>query len=138
MFNLILSKLVFSFMNNTLLSYSLIIGEKSSTILFLIYDDLQDAQSEIDNANDRIEELELKVEELEAKTQVYLKIILAGNNIIKYSIPVKLRQISRLKENKVADLKNLPLCHSHAHGNHLFSCTTCFFKKFIHIKCYSW
>lgn len=32
-----------------------------------IYDDLQDAQSELDNANDRIEELELKVEELEAK-----------------------------------------------------------------------
>lgn len=55
------------------------------------------------------------------KSEVSLKIILAGNNIIKYGIPVKLRQISRLKENKVADLKNLPLCHSHAHGYHLFS-----------------
>ena len=55
------------------------------------------------------------------KSEVSLKIILAGNNIIKYGIPVKLRQVSPLKENKVADLKNLPLCHSHAHCNHLFT-----------------
>ena len=55
------------------------------------------------------------------KSEVSLKIILAGNNIIKYGVPVKLRQVSRLKENKVADLKTLPLCHSHAHGYHLFS-----------------
>ena len=55
------------------------------------------------------------------KSEVSLKIILAGNNIIKYGIPVKLRQVSQIKKNKVADFKNLPLCHSHAHGYHLFS-----------------
>ena len=55
------------------------------------------------------------------KSEVSLKIILAGNNIIKYGIPVKPRQVSQLKKNKVADFKNLPLCHSHAHSNHLFS-----------------
>ena len=49
------------------------------------------------------------------KSEVSLKIILAGNNIIKYGIPVKLRQISQIKKSKVADLKNLPLCHSHTH-----------------------
>ena len=63
-----------------------------------------------DNLETYIGELldKIIIEELEAKTQVYLKIIIAGNNIIKYSIPVKLRQISRLKENKVADLKKSP------------------------------
>ena len=52
-----------------------------------------------------IEELldKIIVEELEQETQVYLKIILAGNNIIKYGIPVKLRQVSQIKKNKVAD-----------------------------------
>ena len=76
-----------------------------------------------ENLKTYIEELldKIIVEELEQETQVYLKIILAGNNIIKYGIPVKLRQVSQIKKNKVADLKNLPLCHSHTHGNHLFS-----------------
>ena len=68
------------------------------------------------------------------KSEVSLKIILAGNNIIKYGVPVKLRQVSRLKENKVADLKTLPLCHSHAHSNHLLSRATTLFEKAIHIK----
>ncbi len=72
------------------------------------------------------------------KSEVSLKIILAGNNIIKYGIPVKLRQVSQIKKNKVADFKNLPLCHSHAHGNYLFATATCFFKEFIHIKSNSW
>lgn len=66
--------------------------------------------------------------------QVNLKIILAGNNITKYAIPTKLRQVSQLKKDKVTDFKNLPLCHSHTHGNHLFTRTTTFFKKAIHIK----
>ncbi len=72
------------------------------------------------------------------KSEVSLKIILAGNNIIKYGIPVKLRQVSQIKKNKVADFKNLPLCHSHAHGNYLLTTTTCFLKEFIHIKSNSW
>ena len=84
-----------------------------------------------ENLKTYIEELldKIIVEELEQETQVYLKIILAGNNIIKYGIPVKLRQVSQIKKNKVADLKNLPLCHSHTHRNHLFSTATSFLKK---------
>ena len=72
------------------------------------------------------------------KSEVSLKIILAGNNIIKNGIPVKLRQVIQIKKNKVADLKNLPLCHFHAHSNHLFSTTTSLFKKAIHIKSNPW
>lgn len=68
------------------------------------------------------------------KSEVSLKIILVGNNIMKYGIPTKLRQISQLKGNKVADLKNLPLCHSHAHGKCLLTRSTCTFKTPIQIK----
>ena len=50
------------------------------------------------------------------ESEVELKIILAGNKIITYGSAVKPRQFSQLNGNKVADLKNLPLCHSHAHG----------------------
>ena len=50
------------------------------------------------------------------ESEVELKIILAGNKIITYGGAVKPRQFSQLNGNKVADLKNLPLCHSHAHG----------------------
>lgn len=65
------------------------------------------------------------------KSEVSLKIILAGKNIIKYGIPVKLRQVSQIKENKVADLKKLPLCHSHAHGKCLFTGSATFSKTII-------
>lgn len=53
--------------------------------------------------------------------EVELKIILAGNHIIHYGSDSKLRQISQLKKSKGTDFMNLPLCHSHAHGNHLFT-----------------
>lgn len=89
-------------------------------------ENLENEKYNVENSNDN-----------KIKSEVSLKIILAGNNIIKYGIPVKLRQVSQIKKNKVADLKNLPLCHSHAHGNHLFSTTTSFFEKAIHIKCNS-
>ncbi len=50
------------------------------------------------------------------ESEVELKIIFAGNKIITYGSAVKPRQFSQLNGNKVADFKNLPLCHSHAHG----------------------
>lgn len=50
------------------------------------------------------------------ESEVELKIILAGNKIITYGSAVKPRQFSQLNGNKVADLKKVPLCHSHAHG----------------------
>lgn len=75
--------------------------------------------------------------DFETENQIKLKIILLGDTIINYGLPIKLRQFSQLKQNKVADLKNYPLCHSHAHSNHLFTCTTTFFKKSIHVECNS-
>ena len=57
------------------------------------------------------------INELDQKeSEVELKIILAGNKIITYGSAVKPRQFSQLNGNKVADFKNLPLCHSHAHS----------------------
>ncbi len=57
------------------------------------------------------------INELDQKeSEVELKIILAGNKIITYGSAVKPRQFSQLNGNKVANFKNLPLCHSHAHG----------------------
>ena len=80
-------------------------------------ENLENKKYDVENSNDN-----------KIKSEVSLKIILAGNNIIKYGIPVKLRQVSQIKKNKVADLKNFPLCHSHAHCYHLFSRTTRFLK----------
>ncbi|MCI8587500.1 MAG: recombinase family protein [Clostridia bacterium] len=57
----------------------------------------------------------------EKESEVELKIILTGNKIITYGSATKLRQFSQLKQNKVADFKKVPLCHSHAHSNHLFT-----------------
>lgn len=67
-----------------------------------------------DNLENYIEELLDKIIVVEKESEVELKIILAGNKIITYGSANKLRQFSQLKQNKVADYKNLPLCHSHA------------------------
>lgn len=81
-----------------------------------------------------------------------LQIILNTKELININMSDKLRQLKTLSDkeylnnitnfkhlsnNKNAQIKKLPLCHSHAHCNHLFSTTTCFFEKTIHIKCYS-
>ena len=81
-----------------------------------------------------------------------LQIILNTKELININISNKLRQFRNLSDkeylnkiensnhlsnNKNAQIKKLQLCHSHAHRNHLFSTTTCFFKKSIHIKCNS-
>lgn len=78
-----------------------------------------------------------------------LQIILNTKELINIDMSDKLRQLQNLSDkenlNKIADSNNLSnyktaqtkklqLCHSHAHGNHLFTCTTTFFKKAIHIK----
>ena len=76
-----------------------------------------------DNLEVYIEELldKIIVEETENENKVTLKIILTGNEIIKHCSPKKPRQVSQIKENKVTDLKKLPLCQSLAHSNHLFT-----------------
>ncbi len=70
----------------------------------------------IEELLDKIIVMEKQVKDGKKENEVELKIILAGNKIITYGSAVKPRQFSQLRENKVADLKNLPLCHSHAHG----------------------
>lgn len=82
---------------------------------------LKELEISQNNSEDYIQSLLDKIIVVENESEVNLKIILAGNNIIDYGSASKLRQISNLKQNKVADFKNQPLCHSHAHGNHLFS-----------------
>lgn len=102
----------------------------------IIIEELETAKENIKNA-ENLENEKYNVEnsnDNKIKSEVSLKIILAGNNIIKYDIPVKLRQVSQINKNKVADLKNLPLCHSHAHGKCLFTRSTRTFKTPIQIK----
>lgn len=70
----------------------------------------------IEELLDKIIVMEKQVKDGKKENEVELKIILAGNKIITYGSAVKPRQFSQLRENKVADLKNLPLCHSHTHG----------------------
>ena len=76
-----------------------------------------------DNLENYIEELldkiivvERPVEDGKKENEVELKITLAGGKIITYGSATKLRQISQLGYLREIDFKNLPLCHSHAHG----------------------
>lgn len=95
---------------------------------------LKELEINQENLENYIDELLDKIIVTEKDNEVELKIILAGNNLITYGSATKLRKVSQMKQNKVADNKNLPLCHSHAHSNHLFSRSTRFFEIFIQIK----
>ena len=102
---------------------------------------LKELEISQNNLENYIENLLDKIIVVENESEVNLKIILAGGNIINHGSASKLRQISSLKQNKVADLnsttfcitllygasrlsvensynreKNQPLCHSHAHS----------------------
>lgn len=61
-----------------------------------------------DNLEVYIEELldKIIVERLEGESKLKLKIILVGDNVIKYEIPVKNKKVSQIKKNKVTDVKN--------------------------------
>lgn len=72
------------------------------------------SQGENKNTNQK------KNNNIENQNEVELQIILTGNKIINYGSHTKLRQISHLKKSKGTDYKKVPLCHSHAHSNHLF------------------
>ena len=78
-----------------------------------------------------------------------LQIILNTKELININMSDKLRQLKTLSDkeylnnitnfkhlsnNKNAQIKKLPLCHSHTHSYCLFSITTTFLKKSIHIK----
>ena len=77
---------------------------------------LKELEISQNNLENYIENLLDKIIVVENESEVNLKIILAGGNIINHGSASKLRQISSLKQNKVADFKNQPLCHSHAHS----------------------
>ena len=67
-----------------------------------------------------------------------LQIILNTKELIDIKMSDKLRQLKNLSDKNSTQIKKLPLCHSHAHCNHLFPATTSFLKKAIHIKSNSW
>lgn len=90
----------------------IIVVEKAKTINEAQIKENNTQKSEKQKQKAQLDKKETKQNECE----IELKIILAGNKIITYGSANKLRQISQLSGYKVADFKNLPLCHSHAHG----------------------
>ena len=78
-------------------------------------------ESYIEELLDKIIVVEKQVEDNKKENEVELKIILAGGKIITYGSATKLRQISQLGSLRGTDYKKVPLCHSHAHSNHLFT-----------------
>lgn len=78
---------------------------------------LKELEISKDNLENYIEELldKIIVVEKDNIEEVELQIILAGNNLITCGIPKKIRQGNQLKQCREVDLKNYPLCYSHAH-----------------------
>lgn len=88
------------------------------------------------NLEDYIEKFLDKIIVKESPEKSELQILLNTKELIDVNLPSKLRQLMSLSDkenlNKIADLnhlsddktaqiKKLQLCHSHAHGNHLFT-----------------
>ncbi len=63
-----------------------------------------------------------------------LQIILNTKELIDINMSNKLRQLKNLSDKNSTQIKKVPLCHSHAHCDHLFSCAATFFEKAIHVK----
>lgn len=63
-----------------------------------------------------------------------LQIILNIKELINIDMSNKLRQLQNLSDRYGTQIKKVPYSHSHAHGNHLFTSTTTFFKKSVHVK----
>lgn len=63
-----------------------------------------------------------------------LQIILNTKELINIDMSNKLRQLQNLSDRYGTQIKKVPYSHSHAHGNHLFTSTTTFFKKSVHVK----
>ena len=82
---------------------------------------LKELEINQENLENYIDELLDKIIVTEKDNEVELKIILAGNNLITYGSATKFGKVSQMRQNKVADNKKLPLCHFHAHSNHLFT-----------------
>lgn len=63
-----------------------------------------------------------------------LQIILNTKELIDINMSNKLRQLKNLSDKNSTQIKKVPLCHSHAHCDHLFPCAATFFEKAIHVK----
>ena len=96
-----------------LLDKIIVIEKKAKTI-----NDIQVKENSTQKQNNKKQEQKNQLDKKETKqdNEIELKIILTGNKIITYGSATKPRQFSQLRGNKVADLKNLPFCHSYAHG----------------------
>lgn len=90
------------------------------------------------NLEDYIEKFLDKIIVKDNENKSELQIILNTKELINIDITSKLRQLQNLSDKNSTQIKKVPLCHSHAHSYHLLSSATCLFKKFIHIKSYSW
>lgn len=86
------------------------------------------------NLEDYIEKFLDKIIVKDNQEKSELQIILNTEELIAVNLPIKLRQLNNLSDKDATQKNLLPLCHSHAHCNHLFSTTTSLFKKSIHIK----
>ena len=53
---------------------------------------------------------------VEKDKEVELQIILGGDMVVRHGSSSKEIKISSLGDNKLTDLKNHPICHSHAHS----------------------
>lgn len=86
------------------------------------------------NLEDYIEKFLDKIIVKNNENKSELQIILNTKELINIDMSDKLRQLQNLSDKNSTQIKKVPLCHSHAHCNHLFSTTTSFLKKAIHIK----
>ena len=86
------------------------------------------------NLEDYIEKFLDKIIVKDNEDKSELQIILNTKKLININMSDKLRQLQNLSDSYSTQIKKVPLCHSHAHGNHLFTSTATLFKKAIHIK----
>ena len=86
------------------------------------------------NLEDYIEKFLDKIIVKDNEDKSELQIILNTKKLININMSDKLRQLQNLSDSYSTQIKKVPLCHSHAHGYHLFTSTATFFKKAIHIK----
>lgn len=73
------------------------------------------------NLEEYIEKFLDKIIVKETQDKSELQIILNTKELIHINMSDKLRQLKNLSDKKGTQIKKLQLCHSHAHGNHLFT-----------------
>ena len=77
---------------------------------------LKELEVKENNLESYIEGLLEKIVVVEKDKEVELQIILGGDMVVRHGSSSKEIKISSLGDNKLTDLKNHPICHSHAHS----------------------